>query len=152
MLGLRRGVVCCTGPGGNVVSVCLRPGSRRGERCGACTDCRLYWARDRADDIDADEIAAVNAELVPSVGTCSVMGTASTMALVTEALGMMLPGGATPPAVTAARARIAEETGATQSAARAAGREGRARWGACHCKKKSKPQHTQRAYSIALYT
>jgi dihydroxy-acid dehydratase len=39
------------------------------------------------------------------------MGTASTMACVTEALGMMVPGGASPPAVTADRIRIAEETG-----------------------------------------
>ncbi|MEP7061126.1 MAG: IlvD/Edd family dehydratase [Betaproteobacteria bacterium] len=99
-------------PAIQLVTGSMLTGSHRGERVGACTDCRRYWARFRADDIDADEVAAVNAELVPSVGTCSVMGTASTMALVTEALGMMLPGGATPPAVTAARVRIAEETGA----------------------------------------
>jgi dihydroxy-acid dehydratase len=100
-------------PAIQLVTGSMLTGSHRGERVGACTDCRRYWARFRADDIDADEVAAVNAELVPSVGTCSVMGTASTMALVTEALGMMLPGGATPPAVTAARMRIAEESGAT---------------------------------------
>ena len=46
-----------------------------------------------------------------SVGTCSVMGTASTMACVTEALGMMVPGGASAPAVTADRIRVAERTG-----------------------------------------
>jgi dihydroxy-acid dehydratase len=40
------------------------------------------------------------------------MGTASTMACVTEALGMMVPGGAAPPAVTADRLRVAERTGA----------------------------------------
>ena len=45
-------------------------------------------------------------------GTCSVMGTASTMACVAEALGMAVPGGASPPAVTADRMRIAEQTGA----------------------------------------
>src|SRR5690606_8071262 len=47
-----------------------------------------------------------------SVGTCSVMGTASTMARIAEALGMTVPGGASPPAVTADRIRVAEETGA----------------------------------------
>src|SRR5690606_22998859 len=67
----------------------------------------------RADEIDGDEIAEVNNSLVASVGTCSVMGTASTMACVAEALGMMVPGGASPPAVTADRIRIAERTGAT---------------------------------------
>jgi dihydroxy-acid dehydratase len=40
------------------------------------------------------------------------MGTASTMACIAEALGMTLPGGASPPAVTADRMRIAEATGA----------------------------------------
>jgi dihydroxy-acid dehydratase len=39
------------------------------------------------------------------------MGTASTMACIAEALGMTVPGGATPPAVTADRMRVAEETG-----------------------------------------
>jgi len=87
-------------------------GSHRGERVGACTDCRRYWARFRAGTVDAEEIAEVNEQLVPSVGTCSVMGTASTMACVAEALGLTVPGGASPPAVTADRIRIAEQTGA----------------------------------------
>src|SRR5476649_2874755 len=55
-------------------------GSHRGERVGACTDCRRYWARFRATEIDEEEVADVNNQLVASVGTCSVMGTASTMA------------------------------------------------------------------------
>ena len=87
-------------------------GSNRGERVGACTDCRRFWARYRAGEIDDGEIAEVNDRLVPGAGTCGVMGTASTMALVVEALGMMLPGGATAPAVSADRRRIAEATGA----------------------------------------
>ena len=87
-------------------------GSHRGERVGACTDCRRFWARHRADELDAQEIDEVNSQLVPGVGTCSVMGTASTMACVTEALGMMVPGGACAPAVSAERVRIAERTGA----------------------------------------
>jgi len=99
-------------PAIELVTGAMLTGSHRGERVGACTDCRRFWGRFRADEIDATEIADVNDQLVPSVGTCSVMGTASTMALVTEALGMMVPGGATPPAVTADRIRIAEETGA----------------------------------------
>ncbi len=86
-------------------------GNHRGERVGACTDCRRFWTRYRADEIDDQEIAEVNSALVPGAGTCGVMGTASTMALVTEALGMMLPGGATAPAVSADRRRVAEETG-----------------------------------------
>jgi dihydroxy-acid dehydratase len=87
-------------------------GSHRGETVGACTDCRRYWGRFRAAEVTAQEIAEVNNQLVPSVGTCSVMGTASTMACIAEALGMTMPGGAAPPAVTAERMRIAELSGA----------------------------------------
>ena len=86
-------------------------GSHRGERVGACTDCRRYWAKFRADEIDEDEINEVNNQLVPTVGTCGVMGTASTMALITEALGLMVSNGACAPAVSAERRRIAEQTG-----------------------------------------
>jgi dihydroxy-acid dehydratase len=87
-------------------------GDHHGERLGACTDCRRYWGKFRAAEIDEREIAEVNAKLAPSAGTCMVMGTASTMALCTEALGMMLPGGACPPAVMAERMRHAEASGA----------------------------------------
>ncbi len=94
-----------------LVTGSMLTGSHRSERVGACTDCRRYWARYRAEEIDSDEIARVNDQLVASVGTCSVMGTASTMACVAEALGITVPGCASPPAVTADRIRVAERTG-----------------------------------------
>ena len=94
-----------------LVTGSMLTGSHQGERVGACTDCRRYWGRYRAEEIDADEISRVNNQLVASVGTCSVMGTASTMACVTEALGIQVPGGAAPPAVTADRIRVAERSG-----------------------------------------
>ncbi len=99
-------------PAIQLITGSMLTGSHRGERVGACTDCRRYWARFRAEEIDAAETAEVNNELVASVGTCSVMGTASTMACLAEAMGMTVPGGASPPAVTADRTRIAEQTGA----------------------------------------
>ncbi|NWC94242.1 MULTISPECIES: IlvD/Edd family dehydratase [unclassified Pseudomonas] len=86
-------------------------GGHRGERVGACTDCRRYWGMFRGQQIDEAEINEVNSKLVASIGTCSVMGTASTMACLGEALGIVMPGGASPPAVTADRIRIAELTG-----------------------------------------
>ena len=98
-------------PAIQLITGSMLTGSHRGERVGACTDCRRYWARFRAGELDAQETADVNDQLVASVGTCSVMGTASTMACIAEALGMTVPGGASPPAVTADRIRIAEETG-----------------------------------------
>ncbi|TWC67274.1 IlvD/Edd family dehydratase [Herbaspirillum sp. SJZ099] len=99
-------------PAIQLITGSMLTGSHRSERVGACTDCRRYWARYRADEIDDEEIADVNNQLVASVGTCSVMGTASTMACIAEAIGMTVAGGASPPAVTADRIRVAEQTGA----------------------------------------
>jgi dihydroxy-acid dehydratase len=98
-------------PALSVVTGPMLSGTHRGERVGACTDCRRFWARYRAGEIDNDEIEEITNNLVPSAGTCGVMGTASTMACITEALGMMLPGGATIPAVMADRLRHAESAG-----------------------------------------
>jgi dihydroxy-acid dehydratase len=90
----------------------MMTGFFKGERLGACTDCRRMWGMHRAGELDAEEIAAAGDKLMPTAGTCMVMGTASTMALMSEALGMMLPGGAAIPAVHADRLRHAEATGA----------------------------------------
>ncbi|MCX7320885.1 MAG: dihydroxy-acid dehydratase, partial [Hyphomicrobiales bacterium] len=86
-------------------------GHHKGEVLGACTDCRRMWGKFRAGEIDAQEIDAVNARLAPSVGTCMVMGTASTMACITEAMGLSLPMSATIPAPHAERFRSAEASG-----------------------------------------
>jgi len=90
----------------------MMTGSHRGERLGACTDCRRYWGMYRAGEVDDTEIETVSGRLCPTAGTCMVMGTASTMACMTEALGMMLPGGAAIPAIAADRLRHAEASGA----------------------------------------
>ncbi len=89
----------------------MSTGSFRGQRIGACTDCRRLWAEYRAGNLDESAIADANNALVPTIGTCGVMGTASTMALLAGALGLMPLNGATAPAVSADRRRVAEETG-----------------------------------------
>jgi dihydroxy-acid dehydratase len=86
-------------------------GHHKGEVLGACTDCRRIWSEYRAGEIDEVEIETVNGRLAPSVGTCMVMGTASTMACVTESMGLSLPMSATVPAPHAERVRIAEASG-----------------------------------------
>src|SRR2546421_4531268 len=86
-------------------------GHHKGEVLGACTDCRRLWAQHRAGKMDEAEMEAVSGRLAPSVGTCMVMGTASTMACVIEALGFTLPYAAAVPAVHAERVRIAEASG-----------------------------------------
>lgn len=98
-------------PAIQLVTGSMLTGTYQGARLGACTDCRFQWARYRSDQITTDEVNEINNQLVGSVGTCCVMGTASTMACLAEALGMMLPGGASAPAVTADRLRLAERTG-----------------------------------------
>jgi dihydroxy-acid dehydratase len=90
----------------------MMTGRYRGERLGACTDCRRFWARYRAGEVSEAEITDVENNLAVTAGTCAVMGTASTMACLAEALGMCLPGSAAVPAVHADRLRIAEATGA----------------------------------------
>ena len=82
-----------------------------GERLGACTDCRRFWARYRAGEVDAEQIRAVETRLASTSGTCAVMGTASTMASLAEAMGLMPSYGASIPAVDADRLRMAEATG-----------------------------------------
>ncbi|HEY0777431.1 MAG TPA: dihydroxy-acid dehydratase, partial [Gemmatirosa sp.] len=97
-------VVLPTGP--------MLVGHYKGEVLGACTDCRRLWARHRAGELDAAEMHEVSGRLAPTKGTCMVMGTASTVACMTEAIGMALPGAGTAPATHADRLRLAEASGA----------------------------------------
>ncbi|HEX3504864.1 MAG TPA: IlvD/Edd family dehydratase [Xanthobacteraceae bacterium] len=105
------GAVSADRPAISLIGGPMMTGRHRGERLGACTDCRRFWARYRAGDVDAEEISQVESQLAVTAGTCAVMGTASTMACLTEALGMCLPGTAAIPAVHADRLRAAEATG-----------------------------------------
>ncbi|WJR76667.1 dihydroxy-acid dehydratase [Bradyrhizobium sp. NP1] len=106
------GAVSAGRPAIQLVGGPMMTGRYRGERLGACTDCRRFWAKYRAGQIDRAEIDSVEGRLSTTSGTCAVMGTASTMACVAEALGMMLPGTAAIPAVHADRLRAAEASGA----------------------------------------
>lgn len=89
----------------------MSTGRHRGQRLGACTDCRGFWAKYRAGTVNDEEIAEVEGRLSVTQGTCAVMGTASTMACLSEALGMSLPGTAAIPAVHSDRLVAAEESG-----------------------------------------
>jgi len=89
----------------------MLPTSYRGERLGACTDCRRFWALHRAGEVNSSEIESIEGNLATTAGTCAVMGTASTMAALAEALGMALPGSAAIPAVHADRLRAGEASG-----------------------------------------
>jgi dihydroxy-acid dehydratase len=100
----------------NVPAIVLPVGSmlagrHEGARLGACTDCRRLWAAFRAGKLDEESLGRAHDQLMPTSGTCMVMGTASTMACLAETLGFTLPGAATAPAVSSDRMRIAEATG-----------------------------------------
>ena len=89
----------------------MLPMAHHGERLGACTDCQRFWAKYRAGAISARDIDDIEGSLATTAGSCAVMGTASTMAAIAEALGMTLPGTAAIPAVHADRLRAAEASG-----------------------------------------
>ena len=100
----------------NVPSVLMVPGpmmtgSYNNQRVGACTDCRKFWAQFRSNEISKKEIMEIENKLATTSGTCPVMGTASTMAILSEVLGIMPINSATAPAIHADRLRIAERTG-----------------------------------------
>jgi dihydroxy-acid dehydratase len=106
------GAISAGKPAAMVVAGPMMTGRHRGERLGACTDCRRFWGSFRAGKVSAEEIGQVEGRLAVTSGTCAVMGTASTMALMAETIGMLLPGSAAIPAVHADRLRNCEETGA----------------------------------------
>ena len=105
------GAVSAGRPAVMLVAGPMMTGRYRGERLGACTDCRRFWARYRAGEVSKEQISEVEGQLAVTAGTCAVMGTASTMACIAEALGLILPGTAAIPAVHADRLRAAEATG-----------------------------------------
>ena len=105
------GAISANRPAIQLVAGPMMTGRHQGERLGACTDCRRFWGKYRAGEIDKREIDAIEGRLSTTSGTCAVMGTASTMACLVEAMGLMLPGTAAIPAVHADRLRAAEATG-----------------------------------------
>lgn len=86
-------------------------GNYRGEILGACTDCRRLTAEFQAGTLDAATYTEIEDGIVRSAGHCMVMGTASTMNSLAEALGIALPGNGAIPAPDARRVRLAEAAG-----------------------------------------
>ncbi len=109
---LLMGAVSAGKPAVMLVAGPMMTGRYKGERLGACTDCRRFWAQYRAGSVSQKEIDQIEGNLAVTSGTCAVMGTASSMAVISETLGVMLPNTASIPAVHADRLRASEETGA----------------------------------------
>ena len=93
-------------PGGPMLK-----GMWRGQELGSGTDVRRFWDEVRAGRMTEEEWCELEGCVSRSAGHCTVMGTASTMACLAEALGMTLPGCADIPAADSRRLSIAEESG-----------------------------------------
>jgi dihydroxy-acid dehydratase len=87
-------------------------GMWRGLEIGSGTDIRRFWDEVRAGRMTEEEWCEVESCVSRSSGHCTVMGTASTMACVAEALGMTLPGTSDIPAPDSRRLMAAEASGA----------------------------------------
>ncbi|MEM0925026.1 MAG: L-arabinonate dehydratase [Planctomycetota bacterium] len=81
------------------------------ETLGSGSDVWKYWDERVAGNLCDHEWQGIENCIARSAGTCMTMGTASTMACVTEAMGMSLPDAACTPAVVAEHARLATRTG-----------------------------------------
>jgi dihydroxy-acid dehydratase len=88
----------------------MLPGDYRGKKI-TTTQIREYSAMTRKGELSMEELQCVEDSACPGPGSCAMMGTANTMACVTEALGMSLPGCATLHATSAEKLRLAKETG-----------------------------------------
>ncbi|WP_339246811.1 IlvD/Edd family dehydratase [Paenibacillus sp. FSL F4-0243] len=82
-----------------------------GRSLGACTDCYGFTLEHKAGNISDEELAVAENAICRSDGHCMVMGTASTMASIAEAIGMALPGCAAIPAPDSRRWHMSERTG-----------------------------------------
>jgi dihydroxy-acid dehydratase len=93
-------------PGGPTIA-----GQWRDRKLGAGTDGRKLFDLFRAGKLSEEELNEVEGCIARSAGHCGVMGTASTMTSLAEALGMTLTGSAAIPAVDSRRMAIAEQSG-----------------------------------------
>ncbi len=109
--GQLMGAVTAGRPTLEVVAGPMIARSWRGERVGACTDCRRMWSNHRAGQLSEEDIVSASTVLAPTGGTCMVMGTASTMAILVEVLGLAVPGSATAPAPSGDRLRVGVASG-----------------------------------------
>ncbi len=99
----------------NTPSVVLTGGPMfPGNYCGrelSLVEMREFIGKVRAGEIDEDELLEIENIACPSAGSCSMMATANTMAAITEAIGMSLPGCATAHALMAGKKRLARSSG-----------------------------------------
>lgn len=88
----------------------MLPGVYKGQKI-TTVEMREFVGKFQVGEVSEEELSIIEGLACPGPGSCAMMGTANTMAAVTEALGMSLPGCATAHAMDAKKIRIAKETG-----------------------------------------
>src|SRR5699024_8241075 len=89
----------------------MENGEYEGKALGACSDCRFFWQVYRSGAVNDLELEEINKSLAPTAGHCMVMGSASTMAVASEALGIMMPHGSAIPATNNRKLAEAQDVG-----------------------------------------
>ncbi|MBM3951167.1 MAG: dihydroxy-acid dehydratase [Rhodospirillales bacterium] len=109
--GLLMGAISMNVPAIFVPAGPMLRGNWNGVTLGSGSDVWKYWADLRAGVISEDDWRGIEDGIARSFGTCMTMGTASTMAILAEALGLTLPGAASIPAADSAHPRLATASG-----------------------------------------
>jgi len=100
----------CNVPAVFVYGGSILPGHRNGEALDIVSVFEAVGAR-ASGAITDDDLGEIERQACPTEGSCAGMFTANTMASIGEALGMSLPGSASPPAVDRRRDDLAYESG-----------------------------------------
>ncbi|MEJ2744712.1 MAG: dihydroxy-acid dehydratase [bacterium] len=107
LMGLMRldlpGIVVTAGP--------MLVGNYKGRKLSLVKDTFEAIGRFKAGEIDKEEFNELEMRACPGPGSCQGLYTANTMACVTEAMGLSLPGCAAAPAVVSEKLRIAQASG-----------------------------------------
>lgn len=93
-------------PGGPML-----PGNVGGNPLFCSSELREYPGRVEMGTVTVEEMKEAEKAALPTVGSCAHLGTANSMCMLTEVLGMALPGAGTAPAVSNKRKRIAKASG-----------------------------------------
>lgn len=93
-------------PGGPML-----PGNVGGNPLFCSSELREYPGRVEAGTVTVEEMKEAEKAALPTVGSCAHLGTANSMCMLSEVLGMALPGAGTAPAVSNKRKRIAKASG-----------------------------------------
>ncbi|MEE0954464.1 MAG: dihydroxy-acid dehydratase [Eubacterium sp.] len=89
----------------------MMPGNVNGNPLFCSCELREFPGKVAAGTCTADELKRIEKITLPTAGSCAHLGTANSMCMITEAIGMSLPGAGTAPAISNQRKQIAKASG-----------------------------------------